>query len=863
MVDMTRLHEEEANLLLAISSLELRYNTFQDRKRLLFGRQLSPGSKVNVKMKVASKELRGVVWYKGELPPYLGTWFGVQLLTPGQGTSDGTFRNRKYFECMKDSGVFVQLDKLTPLEDSPENQNVKRKDGAPQASFTSFIKDSLPSFRKGKYEQKSSMEMTEHGLEIDQRVVVFIQDKPARGSVRYIGDENGKKIVGLEMKKASNYIGNFEKVLVLKVKIVKEPKGRALRIFKKFGYSLQSQVVNSRCHDLMDKRIGNGTGKRNHAQKFIARRDYAIFVPLEAVMPEKDFDEEAEQPPKKETEKQDLSAEQNDRNELYAKSLGYLNVPSGRALRIFKKFGYSLQSQVVNSRCPDLMDERIGKGTGKRNHAQKFIARRDYAIFVPLEDVMPEKDFDEEAEQPPKKETEKQDLSAEQNDRNELYAKSLGYLNVPSERESSKKVRRANSFDAAETEVILAAGESSKTDPKEFIEKQRQLLKEAQSSNLVETDKDNDVHMHVEYRTSNDSNLNFQENHFKNTPPNSTFRPITKQPGLYQVDLTEEREKKLHSDYSLIEKNNELSKSESRQDASSVFSEGCSVEAMQLEKGAVGHTNQFSEKEVADSVAVATEEMEVDKLPEDSEEMKEAQITELHSAADSQSVESSQLMRNIPHGLEVGSMAEVPMSNVGLPRYGVVRWIGYLPEMKGKLVAGLELEEEQSPCSDGTFYGRRYFTCPAGRGFFVLVENCRPDSRFSNTSSKDKSFEAEKDFGSMPSPLIEGITEPPKTLEELHCGTMRGLQGHHNSCYLDATLYSMFSFSSVFDTLLHREKRDGDLEEYEKVQTVLRDLIVNPLRVTGFVRADRLLDLRHLLDKLSSTAGLVNKEKGD
>lgn len=80
MVDMTRLHEEEANLLLAISSLEMRYNTFQDRKRLLFGRQLSPGSKVNVKMKVASKDLRGVVWYKGELPPHPGTWFGVQLL---------------------------------------------------------------------------------------------------------------------------------------------------------------------------------------------------------------------------------------------------------------------------------------------------------------------------------------------------------------------------------------------------------------------------------------------------------------------------------------------------------------------------------------------------------------------------------------------------------------------------------------------------------------------------------------------------------------------------------------------------------------------------------------------------------------
>ena len=30
----------------------------------------------------------------------------------------------------------------------------------------------------------------------------------------------------------------------------------------------------------------------------------------------------------------------------------------------------------------------------------------------------------------------------------------------------------------------------------------------------------------------------------------------------------------------------------------------------------------------------------------------------------------------------------------------------------------------------------------------------------------------------------------------------------------------------------------------------------------GFVRADRVLNLRELLDKLSSTAGLVNEEKG-
>ena len=43
-----------------------------------------------------------------------------------------------------------------------------------------------------------------------------------------------------------------------------------------------------------------------------------------------------------------------------------------------------------------------------------------------------------------------------------------------------------------------------------------------------------------------------------------------------------------------------------------------------------------------------------------------------------------------PHGLEVGSMVEVPMSG-GLPRYGVIRWIGFLPQVKAKLMAGLEL----------------------------------------------------------------------------------------------------------------------------------------------------------------------------
>lgn len=54
-------------------------------------------------------------------------------------------------------------------------------------------------------------------------------------------------------------------------------------------------------------------------------------------------------------------------------------------------------------------------------------------------------------------------------------------------------------------------------------------------------------------------------------------------------------------------------------------------------------------------------------------------------------------------------------------------------------------EDEQSACSDGTFGGVRYFTCPPGSGFFALLKHCRQDSRFdSNTPATDASFHVER-----------------------------------------------------------------------------------------------------------------------
>ena len=43
-------------------------------------------------------------------------------------------------------------------------------------------------------------------------------------------------------------------------------------------------------------------------------------------------------------------------------------------------------------------------------------------------------------------------------------------------------------------------------------------------------------------------------------------------------------------------------------------------------------------------------------------------------------------------------------------------------------------EDEQTACSDGTFNGQRYFTCPSGRGFFTLLSHCRQDARFTPNS---------------------------------------------------------------------------------------------------------------------------------
>ena len=97
--------------------------------------------------------------------------------------------------------------------------------------------------------------------------------------------------------------------------------------------------------------------------------------------------------------------------------------------------------------------------------------------------------------------------------------------------------------------------------------------------------------------------------------------------------------------------------------------------------------------------------------------------------------------------LGIGSIVQVSDP----PRYGVLRWIGELPDVNGATAgvemvslllqtlhmccsrdgfAGVVQEETIQGCTDGSWKGTRLFQCQPGRGFFCPLTTVRPDGRF-------------------------------------------------------------------------------------------------------------------------------------
>ncbi|XP_064255508.1 ubiquitin carboxyl-terminal hydrolase CYLD-like isoform X1 [Passer domesticus] len=204
--------------------------------------------------------------------------------------------------------------------------------------------------------------------------------------------------------------------------------------------------------------------------------------------------------------------------------------------------------------------------------------------------------------------------------------------------------------------------------------------------------------------------------------------------------------------------------------------------------------------------------------------------------------------------LEVNSMVQITLDK-GNQVSGIIRWLGYLPQIKDKM-AGVELDEDKGVTA-GEWLGKSYFHCAPKRGLFVRLNSCQPDARFQSFPSSGLSL---GDYRGQ-----EVLPECPESFPPLRNeaavrvlqGRMKGIQGHCNSCYMDAALFSLFSCTSVLDSMLFMPFPLCD----RNVQGILRDEIVNPLRRTGFVRASSVMHLREQLTDKGQCSSFTNAEK--
>ncbi|XP_073331729.1 ubiquitin carboxyl-terminal hydrolase CYLD [Pagrus major] len=210
--------------------------------------------------------------------------------------------------------------------------------------------------------------------------------------------------------------------------------------------------------------------------------------------------------------------------------------------------------------------------------------------------------------------------------------------------------------------------------------------------------------------------------------------------------------------------------------------------------------------------------------------------------------------------LEVGSMVEVNDP----PLFGVIRWIGRISGISAQ-VAGIELDQELSAGTDGSYLGERHFRCPPNKGLFVKLRNCRRDSRFPAPETPVNQVERCNSiaFAEWGSERVDEHTPPVDGEEasELYQGWKRGIQGHLNSCYLDATLFSLFSCCSSADWVLFWPPDPEADQTSSQAQDLLRCEIVNPLRRYGYVCASKTMALRRLLEAANSNTGFTNQEK--
>ncbi|CAF5058888.1 unnamed protein product, partial [Rotaria sp. Silwood1] len=148
--------------------------------------------------------------------------------------------------------------------------------------------------------------------------------------------------------------------------------------------------------------------------------------------------------------------------------------------------------------------------------------------------------------------------------------------------------------------------------------------------------------------------------------------------------------------------------------------------------------------------------------------------------------------------------------------------------------------------------GKKHVELHKNRGFYASVNSVY-------NALGQQQLEKERLQGRKKIEQLVSITDNLPPLDRPVLGENKGIEGDSNSCYMDATIFCMFAYCNVFDSLLHMET---DKNSIEKLQQLLRDNIVHVLRSNiGFVERDALYNLRAQLSEATGDPSFKEKEK--
>lgn len=112
-------------------------------------------------------------------------------------TSDGTFRDERFFECEKGCAVFVGLDRLS--------ENRVAVASKPSSSVTSH---NLKKQKSVEQQQKQTP------FKIGDRVMAFDEDGgTVHGTVKWVGGTNYSKSIGIETVSLSSTLANIKSII--------------------------------------------------------------------------------------------------------------------------------------------------------------------------------------------------------------------------------------------------------------------------------------------------------------------------------------------------------------------------------------------------------------------------------------------------------------------------------------------------------------------------------------------------------------------------------------------------------------------------------------------------------------------------